>query len=78
MQKKQGHFRKQEQFHLLECKEVTSKMDLFTPSCPRPGCTSDHDLPISLLIKCLIHHAAALLKSKAERSFSSRSSELLH
>lgn len=32
--------------------------DLFILSRPRPWCTSDHDPPISPLIKCLIHHEA--------------------
>lgn len=58
MQKKTGHFRKQEQSHLTTSREVTCKMDLFILSCPRPWCTSDHDPPISPLIKCLIHHEA--------------------
>lgn len=34
-------------------KGVTSKMDLYILSRPQPWCTSDHALPISLLIKCL-------------------------
>ena len=50
--------------HITASEEVTRNVALFILSRPRPQCTPDHDLPISLHIKCLAPQGAGPAEAK--------------